>query len=271
MRPKTFTELEHAGWMTGAADYDGEFANVTGQTFERILDSFGSLRGKRLLDVACGPGHLAAAAARRGAVAEGIDFARAMVARAASNYPGITFTEGDAQALPYEGPRFDAVSCAFGLLHMERTDAAIAEACRVLSPGGRYTFTVWRSPEQGNDLHRLILGAIQAHGTLNVALPPAPALYRFADPEECRKTLTAAGFMEATTSIIPVTWRGKTPQDVVELVYKCMVRMRMVLEAQTAEARQRIHQAILEGAERYRTAEGIAIPASALMATATRP
>jgi hypothetical protein len=44
----------------------------------------------------------------------------------------------------------------------------------------------------------------------------------------------------------------------------------MLLEAQTAEARERIHEAILAGAAKYRTAEGIAIAIPAVMATATK-
>lgn len=147
----------------------------------------------------------------------------------------------------------------------------MAEAHRVLRPGGRYTFTVWRSPELGSEFHKVVLGAIQAHGRLDVALPPAPPLFRFADPEECRKTLGAAGLVTVTTSTLPLIWRGKEPRDVLDLVYGSLVQAAMLLEAQTVETRERIHEAILTGAARYRTADGIAIPISALMATAVRP
>jgi SAM-dependent methyltransferase len=67
-----------------------------------ILSALGDLSGKAVLDVCCGPGHLAAAAVQRGATAEGIDFAPTMVAKAARNYPAIPFREGDAESLPYE-------------------------------------------------------------------------------------------------------------------------------------------------------------------------
>lgn len=52
--------------------------------------------------------------------------------------------------------------------------------------------------------------------------------------------------------------------------YKSTVRTPMLLEAQMAEARERIHEAILTGATKYRTEEGIAIAIPAVMATATK-
>lgn len=270
MTLQTFKELEQAGWVARAAAYDGSFARVTNQAIEPILNSFGALEGKRLLDVACGPGRLAGAAAQRGALAEGLDFAATMVAEATRRHPQLTFTEGDAEHLPYDDGRFDCVACAFGLLHMERPESAVAEGYRVLRRGGRYTFTVWCTPAQGGELLGLILGAVQTHGTLDVALPPAPPFFRFSAADECCRVLTAAQFIAPTVSTIPLTLFGKRPQDVLEIIYKSTVRTPMLLEAQTTEARERIHEAILAGAAKYRTAEGIAIAIPAVMATATK-
>ena len=142
MGQPTFRDLEQAGWTAKADAYDDFFAKITKQAVDAILDELGDLEGRRLLDVACGTGHLAGAGAARGAIAEGIDFAATMVAQAADNYPDCTFTEGDAEHLPYEDVTFDAVTCGFGLLHMENADAAIRQAFRVLRPGGRYALSV---------------------------------------------------------------------------------------------------------------------------------
>ena len=271
MTAKTFKELEHGGWMDKAAAYDSYFALVTNQAIDTILDSFGTLHGKRLLDVGCGTGHFAATAAKRGAETEGLDFASAMVATAAANYPKVRFTKGDAEDLPYEGGCFDYVACSFGLLHMQHPDEVMKEAYRVLRSGGRYTFTVWCTPEQGSDFFGLVQAAIQAHGTLDVGLPPAPPFFRFANVEECHKTLTGVGFISIATAKIPLTWYGKTPQDLLDLIYKSVVRTPMVLERQTIEARERIHQAILTGAERFRVGERIAIAIPAFMVTGVKP
>jgi ubiquinone/menaquinone biosynthesis C-methylase UbiE len=268
---ETFKELEHGGWMNKAAAYDRYFAQVTNQAIDTILDSFGTLNGKRLLDVGCGTGHVTANAVNLGAEAEGIDFASAMVTIAAANYPPVKFTQGDAEDLPYENAYFDCVVCAFSLLHMQHPDEVIKEAYRVLRSGGRFTFTVWCTPEQGSDFFGLIQSAIQAHGTLDVGLPPAPPFFRFANVEECQKTLTGIGFASVVTTKIPLTWYGKTPQDLLDLIYRSVVRTPMVLERQTTEARERIHEAILEGAERYRVGERIAIAIPAFMVTVVKP
>lgn len=257
--------------MDRAAAYDSYFGLLTNQAIDTILDSFGTLDGKRLLDVGCGTGHLSAAAAKRGAETKGVDFANAMVALAAANYPEVTFTQGDAEDLPYENGRFDCVACSFGLLHMQQPERAMAEACRVLRNSGRYTFTVWCAPEQGSDVFALIQGAIQAHGAVGVGLPPAPLFFRFANAEECHNTLTAAGFLAPETSKIPLTWYGKDPRDLLDLFYKSAVRTPMVLQRQTAEAREQIHEAILTGTERFREGERIAIAIPAFMVTALKP
>lgn len=194
-----------------------------------------------------------------------------MVATAAANYPEVKFTRGDAEDLPYEDGCFDCVACSFGLLHMQHPEKAMAEARRVLRHGGGYTFTVWCSPEQGSDFFGLVQAAIQAHGTLDVGLPPAPPFFRFANVEECQKTLTGVGFTSISTAKIPLTWYGQTGQDLLDLIYKSVVRTPMILERQTPEARERIHQAILKGAERYRVGERIAIAIPAFMVTVVKP
>jgi demethylmenaquinone methyltransferase/2-methoxy-6-polyprenyl-1,4-benzoquinol methylase len=50
----------------------------------------------------------------------------------------VDFTEGNAEALPFADMRFDAVSIAFGIRNVPRIDAALAEAHRVLKPGGHF-------------------------------------------------------------------------------------------------------------------------------------
>ncbi|HSS65568.1 MAG TPA: methyltransferase domain-containing protein [Gammaproteobacteria bacterium] len=271
MSETTFRDLEKAGWTSRAEVYDDHFAKITRQAIDAILDGLGNLKGKRFLDVACGTGHLAGAAAARGAEAEGIDFAATMVAQAADNYPDCTFTEGDAEQLPFEEGRFDAVACGFGLLHLENADGAIREAHRVLRPGGRYAFTVWRSPEQGSEMHQIILGAVKEFGTLDVDLPPAPPMFRFADPQECARILQSTGFSDIRTKVLPLEWRGSSPEAFMEMIYKSAVRMLMVLDAQSEPARERIHEAILEGVEARRKDDEIVIAFPAMMVTAARP
>jgi ubiquinone/menaquinone biosynthesis C-methylase UbiE len=270
MTQETFETLERAGWSAKAGAYDDMFATITDQAIAHMLDSLGALANKRLLDVACGTGHIAGTAAGRGAHSEGIDFATTMVEQAKARFPGVPFREGDACRLPYENGTFDAVTCGFGLLHMAQPEQAMKEASRVLKSGGRYAFTVWCSPDQGGEFFRLVMGAVQKHGTLNVPLPAAPPMFRFADPNECAKSLMAAGFADPVVTVLPLTWRAVQAEDVLELIYKGAVRTPMVLEAQTEHAREAIHRAILEESEKLRNGGTIEIRFPASMASARK-
>ena len=271
MLEKSFKQLEYEGWSARATTFDDHFAEMTGAAIGPILDALGPLGGKRLLDVGCGTGHLAAEAARRGAEVLGVDFAETMVARARTNYPGIAFRQGDAEALDLADASFDAVVCSFALLHLSDQEAAIAEAHRILRPGGRYGFTIWRGPEDGCEFFALTRGAIEAEGEAEVGLPAAPPADRLADPAVASALLGAAGFVEPALQDLPLIWRNRSARAIIEAIYKGGVRTAMVMQAQTAEARARIEAAILEAAEAHRKDDRIELAMPAVLVTARKP
>ena len=51
---------------------------------------------------------------------------------------GVSWVEGDGQALPFPDNSFDCYTIAFGIRNVVRVDEALAEAYRVLKPGGRF-------------------------------------------------------------------------------------------------------------------------------------
>jgi SAM-dependent methyltransferase len=224
----------------------------------------------RLLDVACGPGFITAAAAARGADAIGLDFSSAMIARARQVHPSITFRDGDAQALPFDDGSFDAVVMNFGLLHLARPDVAIAEAARVLRPGGRYAFTIWAPPDKAVGFG-LVLAAIERHGRTSVGLPEGPPFFRFSDDAECRRALQASGFTEIAARTLPLTWTVHDADDVFEAMTRGGVRTAAVLRAQTRAALDNIRLAIRESVEQYARGGGYEIPLPAMLAAGTKP
>lgn len=103
-------------------------------------------RGERLLDVACGTGVVARAAARAvgsPSLVTGVDINQGMLAVARRQGPGIDFRHAPAEALPFEDASFDAVTCQFALMFFEDRAAALREMCRVLRPAHRMIVAVW--------------------------------------------------------------------------------------------------------------------------------
>jgi ubiquinone/menaquinone biosynthesis C-methylase UbiE len=268
----TFKDLELQGWSEKADAYDTWFATVTQQAIAPMLDQLADdLSGKRLLDICCGTGHLTAAAAARGADAEGLDFADTMVAQSKANYPDLPFRTGDGEALDATDGSFDAVACAFGILHFSEPETGMAEACRVLKSGGRYGFTVWLGPDKGSEMMRLIGGSIRKHANLDIDLPEAPPMFKYSDPDTSMSALTNAGFADPQFHQLDLEWSCDKPEDVLEMIYKSIVRTPMVLERQSEEVRDTIHAEILERAEHHRRDGKIRLAFPAALFTATKP
>ncbi len=106
-----------------------------------------SSRGARLLDVAGGTGDVAhrfLKAAADDATAVICDISAEMLT-AGRERPGsralgerLAFVQGNAEALPFPARSFSAYTIAFGIRNVTHIDAALAEAYRVLRPGGRF-------------------------------------------------------------------------------------------------------------------------------------
>ena len=106
-----------------------------------LLELFGPLTGKMLLDVGCGDGALAAVLARRGAHVTGLDSDPLMVAaarqRAEREAIPLTIVEGKGEALPFHPEMFDLTLAVTSLCFIRDATQPIAEMARVLKPGGR--------------------------------------------------------------------------------------------------------------------------------------
>jgi len=146
--PVLFREFERAAHDRIASSYEAFFVPITANAAIPLLDAVHASGGTRLLDVATGPGVVAAHAARRGASVTGIDISPRMVALAAGINPGCTFLEADVASLPFEPSSFDAVVCAFGISHFPSATTAMRECGRVLTPDGRLAVAWWDLPER---------------------------------------------------------------------------------------------------------------------------
>jgi SAM-dependent methyltransferase len=94
--------------------------------------------GGRVADLGCGPGHVAAWLAGRGATAVGVDLSAAMVAVGRRDFPGVEFREGDLLDVPAADGEFDAAVALYSVIHLRPAELgrAFGEVRRVLRPGG---------------------------------------------------------------------------------------------------------------------------------------
>jgi len=113
---------------------------------DAMMDWLAPRPGQRLLDVAGGTGDVAFRFLRRagaGAQATVLDLTESMLdegrrrAEAESLATSLDWVVGDAMALPFAAGSFDVYTISFGIRNVTRIDAALAEAFRVLRPGGR--------------------------------------------------------------------------------------------------------------------------------------
>lgn len=112
---------------------------------DAMMDWLAPRNGQRLLDVAGGTGDIAFRFLRRAPEAEAVvtDMTEPMLVEGRKRAEAEAFSDrlnwvtGDAMALPFEDSSFDVYTISFGIRNVTRIADALAEAFRVLRPGGR--------------------------------------------------------------------------------------------------------------------------------------
>jgi SAM-dependent methyltransferase len=129
-----------AAYDAVAEAYAREFIDeLDRKPFDRgLLDGFAArVAGERpVCDVGCGPGHVAAYLAARGAAAFGLDLSARMVATARKLHPDLRFVQGDVLALDADDESWAGATAFYSLIHLarDRFPAALRQLHRVLAP-----------------------------------------------------------------------------------------------------------------------------------------
>ena len=269
--PDAFATFEQQGWEVVSHDYAYWFTPLTRQTVEPLLDAARVDASSRLLDVATGPGVVAAGAVARDIDTIGLDFAVEAIDIASRNVRGACFEVGDAQSMAYSEHSFDAVTCAYGIMHMPKPDRALAEMHRVLRPGGRVAISVWQAPSDDNGFG-LLYRSIQQHGNMHVDLPEGPDFFQFGQPILLSEALNSVGFTSVQVELINQYWILDDPDDFITCFADATVRSRGLLAGQTTRARAEIYASVRDGLLAfYEDDDTYRIPMPALIGSATRP
>ena len=207
---ETVTQVQQQIWSQGDFAKIGVSAQIV---TEELCEAVDVLPGQRVLDVACGAGNGAIAAARRNAEAVGLDYVPALLERAreraAAEGYDIEFVEGDAQALPFEDGSFDVAVSTFGAMFAPDQEKTAAELMRVCRSGGKIGMANW--PPRG------IVGA----GVFKIAAEHAPPPPGVQPPvlwgtEERLRELFGDGISELTLNDRQLNLRYHSPEHWLE-------------------------------------------------------
>jgi len=134
---------------TVAADYDHPMLSWFDPTAEVIAKVSRLVDGERALDLATGTGKVALALARRAPGAEilGLDLSSGMLSQArtkaaSGGYSNVSFVEGSFDDMDF-GPRFDVVTCSFGLFFVEDMATTLANFDQQTAPRGRIVISTF--------------------------------------------------------------------------------------------------------------------------------
>lgn len=153
------------------------------------------VRGRRVLEIGHGPGHLLRALRRAGYEVVGLDLSVAMGRLARRRAPDAALVRGRAQALPFADGRFDTVVATFPTDYVV-DPAAIAAVHRVLSAAGRFVIVPEGHLTGRGALQRLIDWLFQVTGQRSAATEADAAAWA-----SFRRRFEAAGFAVRVTAV----------------------------------------------------------------------
>ena len=247
-------------------DYDAGGPGCFATFGRRLVAEVGIAPGQRVLDVATGRGAAlfpaAEAVGPTGAVT-GIDLSEGMVraTREEAARRGVTaeVVVGDAEALDFPDATFDRVLCGFGLMFLPQVALALAEFRRVLRPGGRLGVSTWQVT-QADDLGAVLA----AQGLLDVN----QEVLRFSVAEELQRALEEAEFTAVRVRPDTVTFRYDDLAAYWQNARGTGIRrwLDRLDEAQRAQVRAALAQRV----QARQRADGLHLPATALLAVAAR-
>jgi SAM-dependent methyltransferase len=139
------TQVQQKTWSEG--DF-AMVANLVCFASDEVVEALEIVPDERVLDVACGSGNAAIAAAKRAwGNTVGADFVPSLLERgrerAAAERLEIEFVEADAQDLPFEDASFDVTVSVFGAMFAPDQEKTASELLRVTKPGGRIGMGNW--------------------------------------------------------------------------------------------------------------------------------
>ncbi len=271
----------HGMWAAVAGSWGehADYADERGAAVTEALLAASHLQpGRRVLELACGPGGLGLAAAERVAPGGEVvlsDVVAEMTAIAAARAGALGLANVTTRVLDIEDidepdRSFDVVLCREGLMFALDPARASAEIRRVLRPGGRAAIAVW-GPRERNPWLGIVMDAVSAQ--LGAPMPPPgiPGPFALDDAERLAGLLSGAGLHDVEISELPVPMRAASFDEWWARTLALAGPVASVLASLPPAAAQQLRDRAREAVRPYETATGLELPGVTLIAQGCRP
>ena len=224
-------------WGHRAVDFAYLFEPAATPVYRSVLERVGVGEGTALLDDACGAGGASRIAAERGAVVSAIDASERLLDIARARAPLADIRRGDFQHLPWPDASFDVVTGFMAFVPW--TPGALAEACRVVRPGGRVAWTFLDRPWETDWLGYLL--ALGEYGPPGAGHPPEVSL-RFLEDDGAEAFTREAGLQPVERGAVDFTVEFADE----EIAWRAMAATGPAWAAIDYSGEERFREAVLE-------------------------
>jgi len=259
-----------ATYNAAADSYDAPALAFRDGFGRRTVDRLALPAGARVLDICCGSGAAALAAAERvgptGSVL-GLDLADGLLELAWKKsrrlgLGNVHFEQGDLEALDRRSGLFDAVVCVFGIIYVRDMVAGVARLMRLVRPGGTLAVTTW-GPRRFEPANGAFWEAVRREApNLQEAFSPWE---RIAGPDGLRALFVGARAAEVEVDVEESTLPIATGEEWWTIALGSDYRG--ALDRLEPQARERVRQRMLSWVERHGMT---AVEANVLYAVARR-
>lgn len=246
-----------------------------------LIDAAAPAAGERVLDIGCGAGAstfaLARAVGARGEVL-GVDVSAPLLERAEARRRelqagNIAFLQADAQVHRFEPGAWDLAASRLGTMFFADTAAAFRNLCSALRSGGRLVFVAWQGPEQNPWFTIPQELAVARLGPVAESPPEAPGPMAFRDPERVLRLMRDAGLGDcrAEPASAELHHPGGVEAAVALAQHVGPISRTLREKGGSAQDLAAIAEALADALQRFRSDDGVRIPAALTVFSAVRP
>jgi SAM-dependent methyltransferase len=270
----------HGMWAAVAGSWaeHAEYADARGAAVaEKMLDLTAPQPGERVLELACGPGGLGLAAARRVAPEGEVvlsDVAAEMTSIAsrradALGLSNVSTRELDLERIEQPDGSYDVVLCREGLMFAVDPARAAREIRRVLRPGGRFALAVW-GPRGRNPWLGVVFDAVSAQIGRPVPPPGIPGPFSLEDSDRLSGLLSDAELADVVVSELGVPLRAGSFEEWWTRTSALAGPLAKMLASLPEDAAQALRARVREATGPYETPSGLEFPGVTLLASGRR-